>query len=463
MGGKMHNAYPFRKVIPEGRGLLWMGIGLLLITVGCPQMEAERARAREKEALAQMEAARAEAEAMRAQMVEAKKVKTEERAVTAEERVKELEARVEALEAEIASLKAGARAAEMQRNVAERRAKLAETVLQKGRQGSAVLRAANVELGQIATALKRSFASSKPLAEKRRIGDQYWPTIEEFEKGVSEDAASQATFLAVKGWLRRMAGYEEEAFALFQKSRETDPDVAWGYLFEGMVWLDKFLSVQPLPSLEIGPGGLAFGEQPSLPPEIALARKNLARVFLKVKKAPIWGETAAKEFLQVASGIGAMDRGELRKAELGFTIALQIPELTWLREEVLLARARVRYLQKKFDAGIMDVESVLANLPEHGNAYFLHGCLFFGGGVKRESREENPTDYYRRAVESLDEALRRDPSQWRAKVTKGLALGQLGEYRKAIESLEGALPQAGAEAQEIRNHIERIRLKMEGK
>ncbi|MHC5082015.1 MAG: serine/threonine protein kinase, partial [Planctomycetota bacterium] len=112
-----------------------------------------------------------------------------------------------------------ARHAEVLQAGAEKRADKAEDLLAKGRAVTAVLIAANTALGEVVKALKRSFYSELALEEKRKVGDRHWPAVEKFCASVAMDSPSQAAMLSAKGWLRRLAGYEEEAAMLFAKSK----------------------------------------------------------------------------------------------------------------------------------------------------------------------------------------------------------------------------------------------------
>ncbi|MHC5081255.1 MAG: serine/threonine-protein kinase, partial [Planctomycetota bacterium] len=126
--------------------------------------------------------------------------------------------------------------AERGKEKAEGVATTAKQTLGKGRTIASVLRATEARLGPVFRSLKKSFHSPMKVEEKQEIGDRVWPAVEAFEKTVAGDSASRATWLAVKGWLRLYAGYQEEAVALFRESREVDPDVAYGFLYEGLLW-----------------------------------------------------------------------------------------------------------------------------------------------------------------------------------------------------------------------------------
>jgi len=95
--------------------------------------------------------------------------------------------------------------------------------------------------------LRESYYSTHNVKKQRKRGQELWPAVEAFASRAPADSASRASLLAVMGWLRCLAGFEDEALELFRESREADPDVAYGYLFEGMVWLSRYLTSQRLP------------------------------------------------------------------------------------------------------------------------------------------------------------------------------------------------------------------------
>ncbi|MHC5081598.1 MAG: protein kinase domain-containing protein, partial [Planctomycetota bacterium] len=397
-------------------GSLTGGVALVLVTLGgaltgvlLQRAEAERARAREKEALAEAEGSRAEAASVRAQLAEEAKAKAEVRATDAED------------------------------------------ALKKGRLVSAVLRSANVELGEVLKELKRSFYSPKSKEERREYGDRFQARIEGFERNVPQDPASQAAWLAAKGWLLEVSRRPVEASALYERSREADSDVPYGYLFDAMARLAAYLEGQPLPVPRDTPMGFEFGGVPGETERMKSLRESFEVKIEKARKATVWGEESAREFEAVLSGFRGLQRGDLVGAERGLTKALALPEMAFMREEIFLTRAKVRYLRKAFDAGIEDIKSFLATCSESPGGYYFLGQLQIGRSFALKSEGKDPLGALRDGASAFSEGLRRHGDSveimaCRALVYQKIAEREMGRgidsrdtYRKAIQDCTEAL------------------------
>ncbi|MHC5081608.1 MAG: serine/threonine-protein kinase, partial [Planctomycetota bacterium] len=240
----------------------------------------------------------------------------------------------------------------------------ARTALKKSRIASSVLRSASVELREVLSTLGNAFHSPKSLEEKREEGDRVWGDVEAFERGLSKDAAAQATWLAAKGWLRRLAGYEEEAFHLFAESRSMDPDIPYGWLFESMIWLSRYFQGKWMPPVALGRDRVKFDRIPPESESMLKARKQFEAILASIMASPILGEDSSKDLKRVLDGLLAMRKGDLDAARKGLTRALAMPEFAWFEEEVLLARAKVSFSARDFPGGIKDVNRVLDRHPD---------------------------------------------------------------------------------------------------
>ncbi|MHC5078397.1 MAG: serine/threonine protein kinase, partial [Planctomycetota bacterium] len=327
--------------------------------------------------------------------------------VAGEARAARARAREEQARAESESFKR--KEAEREKAEAVEARDTAVDMLEKGRRVSAVLRSANLELGQVLKDLKKSFYSEKTEKEKREIGDAHWPAVEAFFKGIAEDSASQAAGLAVKGWLKRLSGYEEEGFETLKASVQKDPDVAYGRLFEGMAWLSKYLAKQPMPSVHINPTGVDFGPPPPETEVMMEARQKFEAILEDVEGSGVWGESSSGDFREVLQGFKAMQSGDLDAADRGLTKALSVPEMTWLTEEILLARAKVRYLNKAFGEGIGDIEKVLMVCPASPDAYFVKALLWDGDATMKIATGINSQRASQEAITAYEETLRSGP------------------------------------------------------
>jgi tetratricopeptide (TPR) repeat protein len=314
---------------------------------------------------------------------------------------------------------------------AERRAADAEDALVKGRAVSAVLRGADRELGTVFQRLKSSYYSPKSEEEKRAEGDREWPAVKAFERNVPPDSASQAAWLAAKGWLRRLAGYETEANALFEKAHATDPDVAYGLLFKGMDRLVKVLKDSPMPRITSSRRGFRFGAIPPETKALRALREEIEGIMVEVRKARVLGEYSAEDIQIVLKGIHGLQRNDLAGAERGLSKALHVPEMAWLREEFLLTRAKVRYLGKKFHEGRIDVDRVLDSLPDHTRAHYFKGLLLVGQGFVESGHRMDPRGTFARAAESFTEAIQRSPPGSASHIDRANTYNALGDAHGA--------------------------------
>ncbi|MHC5081621.1 MAG: serine/threonine-protein kinase, partial [Planctomycetota bacterium] len=260
--------------VSGGVALVLLGAGAAVSGVAFGEARAYRARAREKEVERAREAERAELESYR---------------------------RMEA--------ERGRKAAVGQRDEARDN-------LVKGRRVAALLRAAEAELGKAHLELKRVCNSPASREERRACWDKWAPRIEAFERGVAEDAASQATWHALKGWLLRHGAQEKEAFGEFAKARKADPDVTYGWLFEAMVRLSEYLDVQPLPGFTTETGvGITFDDPPAETALMRLVREYFERLMEEVSSAAVWGESSSRDLKEVLEGLKRLQEGEHREAE----------------------------------------------------------------------------------------------------------------------------------------------------
>jgi len=328
------------------------------------------------------------------------------------------EARVaRALEAE-ATAKAAVAArkkkkAEKEKESAEGERDTAVSMLEKGRRVSAVLRSAKVDLDGVLRKLKSSYYSLHSIDAKREKGSRLWPRVEAFCVSVPDDTASQAAMLAAKAWLKRLAGYEEEAVEILEQAKKEDPDVAYGPLIEAMIWLSKYLAGHKLPKLHLGYDGISFLGEMKENRDQTEARARFGEALVMVQKARVWGESASEDFEAVLDGFRAFEEGDLKRAEMGLSKALAVPEMAWIKEEVLLARAKIRYLAKDFQKGISDIEQILKIVPDHFEAFYYLGSLWDGAALAERWQSRDPR-----------------PSLWKA----------VAAYRKLLDIAPGAIP-----------------------
>ncbi|MHC5077566.1 MAG: protein kinase domain-containing protein [Planctomycetota bacterium] len=317
--------------------------------------------------------------------------------------------------------------ADAAREDAEAQAERARRIMRKGRVVAGVLRSAQVELGEVLEALQASFYSPATESEKRRVGEGAWRKVEGFEKNLPEGEAPKAAWLAAKGWMRRLAGHPEEAFELFQRSRDTDPEVGYGWLFEGMVHLSDYLAGQELPPAVLGDPGIDFLPIPPETPQMKTARKALLRILQEVRKAEVWGESSAEEFHAVFEGFRELQRGDLEKAEQSLGKAIGVPEMAWLEGEILLARAKIRYLRKAFGEGLRDLRKVLEIQPRSFVANHTEGMMQQARGIAEALEGRDPFPAFQQSLDAFRNLLQLKPGSLQAILHRGLTFESRGD------------------------------------
>jgi serine/threonine-protein kinase len=295
----------------------------------------------------------------------------------------------------------------------EAKAKEEETqrLLAKSLKVANVLLLAQKKIGPVHTALKKSFYdSSLDDAGKRAEYGKYAKDIDAFVASLPPDTASQATGIALKGWLVRFSGDEEEAFALFEKAREKDAEVSWGYLFEAMVWLLKYFRASPRFFLL----GSDYGARRFLPVmESEKGKAALARFMSMLEaseRAQVLGRSSLEEFRDLMEGLVGFREGDFQRVVRGLTGALRLPETTWIEEEILHARARACHLTQAYAAGLEDAEKVRKAFPRFAEIYRCERGFLQGQGEAAAQKGEDPFPFFERALLAQEKALALDPS-----------------------------------------------------
>jgi hypothetical protein len=84
-------------------------------------------------------------------------------------------------------------------------------------------------------------------ADRQALLDELSGEIDAFCGGVPNDGASQATMLALRGWLRSLGGKRFVPDPAFEAAQKADPDVPWGFLYEALFGLSNYLAYVPIP------------------------------------------------------------------------------------------------------------------------------------------------------------------------------------------------------------------------
>ncbi|MHC4777240.1 MAG: serine/threonine-protein kinase [Planctomycetota bacterium] len=339
------------------------------------------------------------------------------------------------------------REAEADARTATADARQAKDALTKGRLVSAVLQAADFELGKFALKLKQLRARGA-LPEKRKArfeGERR--RINVFRGSLKKDDASQAAWLALSGWLLFLAGDEEGAIQSCRQAVEKDRDVPYGALFEAMIHLVRYMDLQRHPIPYFAEIGLRFEEVGSETEEMKGIRRLFEERIGEAKEAKVWGESSATDFADLLEGLRGINLGKHWASEAHLAKALVVPEFRWVREEIRETRMKVRFHKWDMDGGLEDAETILDKLPGNRTARLYGGLLHIGKGWKLTHEKKDPLLEYEEALRYFGAAIKsnpRDPTAWIFKsITHrriGLHLHSVG--RDASESYEQSVEDA---------------------
>ncbi|MHC4598817.1 MAG: serine/threonine-protein kinase, partial [Planctomycetota bacterium] len=180
----------------------------------------------------------------------------------------------------------------------------AESLLEKNRAVGRVLYAGHVKLGEAHRLLKARFLDADDSGEgKQEALKEHLTTLETFQENAPKDTSSQATALAIKGYFLWLGGYGDRAMAAFEEARRQEPDVAWGYLFEAMVWLSSYMRSVRLPPLLMDISGIRFGAWPPESPDMIRARKRIMKLLEGLQKRGLLCGAAEEDFQIFLSGL----------------------------------------------------------------------------------------------------------------------------------------------------------------
>ncbi|MHC4600750.1 MAG: tetratricopeptide repeat protein, partial [Planctomycetota bacterium] len=307
---------------------------------------------------------------------------------------------------------------------------------EKRRRSVEVVLAAQVRLGKIHEELRQSFFDDgKKLSGKRGLYGERKEEIDEFLAAYlsgGRDSAERATVLALKGWLLRFGGFRGEAMNCFARSREADPEADWGWFLEAMAWLSEYLEGQQLPPAILGGGtGIAF--EPARPESerVIHARKAL----LDLLNDPVWDRLGRSWGLEKGSLDGLVKKEGVSEAhERSLSSLLNVPELIWVRSEILLARAKIRYALKDFDGAANDVDEIIPGQTMRASLYLLKGIILSGKAFSQFAHGRNANELLSRSIEEFGRALERNSDLVPAYTNRGLSHVMLG---KAIAARGG--------------------------
>ncbi|MHC4778810.1 MAG: protein kinase domain-containing protein [Planctomycetota bacterium] len=384
--------------------------------------------------LSQLETAKERARAQEARRVEAESRTTAETALRRE------------AEATAKTKELLRKNAEVEKRLAQQEARDAKEDLQKSRIVSGLLRAAHVEIGGVAGALKRLVRTPMPLEERSRKRETLWMRIDRYEReSVGKDDTSWATWLAVKGWILWNEARFEEARLQFAKSRETDPEVVYGWLFDAMAQFSYYISMESYPAYSVGSKGITWNSKPTETGRQPEFRERFEERISHLKEGRIWGETAAEDFLEVLGAFLSYYTGDVAKAAAAMGRALAIPEMAWIADELFFARAKARLHLYDFEGALEDLDRAIAMDSMGGTLLHYKAQTLQMMGHAEEFAGRDPVPHWKECIKLFDEAERRFPGmqyyhqpRGQAKLGIARALRKRGEdpremFSKAIE------------------------------
>ncbi|MCU0722557.1 MAG: hypothetical protein MUC63_02885, partial [Planctomycetes bacterium] len=113
-------------------------------------------------------------------------------------------------------------------------------------------------------------------------------------------------------------------------------------------------------------------------------------------------------------------------AEEALTRTLAIPEMAWLRADLLIARAKVRHLKKDYPAVEEDLDRLLERFPDHVQARYYRGLLRLEEGRAIMARRRDSLPKYGEALALFDRAAKEDPSNLAAHANRASVRLQFG-------------------------------------
>ncbi|MHC4599514.1 MAG: protein kinase domain-containing protein, partial [Planctomycetota bacterium] len=312
----------------------------------------------------------------------------------------------------------------------EARAETAEALLEKRQKVSAVLQSADRELGEVLRAMKQVYHGFPAPEDLKASRDRHWAKVEAFGRTVPADTASQATWLAAKGWLAFFAGEPKTAFDLFKASREADGDVVYGGFFESVLWLTIYFRNRRWPTVHYAEFRPHFGPMPPETEEMREALRKCEKALVHVQDRDVWGESAAEEFRAVLSGLRALRKRDLETADRALSRALAIPEMRWMADEILLMRVKIRFIRGDLEGGIADGRRLLERLPEITPTHFNLGVLHFMRALEENGKGNDPRPLFKEAIEACTRAIEREGRTpiLPPRITRGIIHASWGLY-----------------------------------
>ncbi len=274
------------------------------------------------------------------------------------------------------------------------------------------------------------YDSRKGPEERRAAGDALWGDVEQFIRATPPDATSQATMKALAGWARKLAGREEEGIAWMRESRRLDPDLPYGALIEGLDCLSTYFLLIRGSALTIGAPSVEVFVAPEETPELKSLRARMEALLEEASSARVWGREVEQDARNTVTAVRAFGAKRYEEADQALSAVIGRASMQVFERDLLLARACMRLILKRYEGGVEDVERVREARPDQAFAFLLLGLLH---GSEANDLSVQPGKQVAafaalsRALGDFDEAVARDPRLVAARLYRGMAAWALGE------------------------------------
>jgi tetratricopeptide (TPR) repeat protein len=146
----------------------------------------------------------------------------------------------------------------------------------------------------------------------------------------------------------------------------------------------------------------------------------------KIAKAGVWGEASARDFRDVSTGLEGLRGGNPKAAEEALTRALAMPELIWLEADLLVARTKVRHIQKAYDRMAEDLDLLQKRFPDHVQARYFRALLRREQALAIMDKRGNSLPEHLETHAMFDKTAREDPQDDTAVLGRAVLDVQIG-------------------------------------
>jgi tetratricopeptide (TPR) repeat protein len=241
-------------------------------------------------------------------------------------------------------------------------------------------------------------------------------------------SATLSTALALKGWFVRLSGDEETALDLFRQAQETDPEVGWGWLFEVMYWLSRYLLNQTIPVSMFTSSGFELAPLPPETPEMTSTRLCFEKLVARLRASDLeaskgaqsaekgslptrlrWGIELSPGIVEALVSPTLFGKEDPLAAKESVSTLLTLPEFFWMEEELYSARSDYLYMLEEFDEGLEDVRTFLERCPKDTVAHLRLGDLISARANARALKGEDPRAQLEEAASTYSKVIKRCP------------------------------------------------------